>query len=291
MSPPTPAHRADPLERVVFANGRVEVGAFRCPAGRPDFRHAGQIRDRCAFVFPRTAVWIHHAGHRPVACDPGVVVLYNPRQPFTRAMIDPDGDRCEWFAVDTATAAEVVRAVDSADRDCDRAPFPYTHGPSDHGTYLKQRQLFQELDRGVADALTAEETVLTMLARVLALTFAVRTGGRAAAGITRRERDAVRHVRARLAARFRENVSLGELAADAGLSRFRLCHAFRAVTGLTMHGYRDSLRARAALDPLGAGCGDLTRLALDLGYSSHSHFSERFRKVFGLTPSQARARL
>ena len=47
-----------PLERVVFANGRVEVGAFRCPAGRPDFRDAGQIRDRCAYVFPRTAVWI-----------------------------------------------------------------------------------------------------------------------------------------------------------------------------------------------------------------------------------------
>lgn len=282
----------DPLERVVFANGRVEVGAFRCPARRPDFRDAGQIRDRCVFVFPRTAVWIRHDGHRPLPCDPGVVVLYNPRQPFTRAPIDPDGDRCEWFAVDTATASEVVHALDRGDPDCDRAPFPFTHGPSDDATYLQQRQLFHDLDRGLTDALAAEETVLALLARVLALTYEVRRGVRAApAAPTRTEREAARLVRARLAARFREPVALDELAADAGLSRFRLCRAFRATTGATMHGYRDSLRARAALDPLGQGCSDLTQLALDLGYSSHSHFTERFRKVFGLTPSQARARL
>jgi AraC-like DNA-binding protein len=32
----------------------------------------------------------------------------------------------------------------------------------------------------------------------------------------------------------------------------------------------------------------LTRLALDLGYSSHSHFTASFRRAFGLTPSAAR---
>ena len=286
------AEARDPLERVVFGNGRVEVGAFRCPADRPDFRHASPIGDRCVFVFPRTAVWIQHDGHRPLACDPGVVVMYNPLQPYTRAPIDPEGDRCEWFAVDTATAAEVVQALDAAGPPSDRAPFPFTHGHSDDATYLRQRQLFHDLDRGHTDALDAEETVLAMLARVLALTYELRRGGRGAAPApTRTEREACRHVRARLAARFREPVSLGELAADAGLSRFRLCRAFRATTGATLHGTRDSLRARAALDALGRGCPDLTRLALDLGYSSHSHFTARFRRVFGLTPSHARARL
>jgi AraC-like DNA-binding protein len=31
---------------------------------------------------------------------------------------------------------------------------------------------------------------------------------------------------------------------------------------------------------------DLTALALDLGFSSHSHFSAVFRRTFGLTPSR-----
>ena len=33
---------------------------------------------------------------------------------------------------------------------------------------------------------------------------------------------------------------------------------------------------------------DLTELAMDLGFSSHSHFSARFRRAFGLTPSEFR---
>jgi hypothetical protein len=196
------AEAMDPLERVVFGNGRVEVGAFRCPADRPDFRHASPIGDRCVFVFPRTAVWIQHEGHRPLACDPGVVVMYNPLQPYTRAAIDPEGDRCEWFAVDTATAAEMVQALDGGGPLSDRAPFPFTHGHSDDATYLRQRRLFHDLDRGHTDALDAEETVLAMLARVLALTDEVRRGVRGAAPApTRTEREACRHVRARRAGR------------------------------------------------------------------------------------------
>jgi AraC-like DNA-binding protein len=46
------------------------------------------------------------------------------------------------------------------------------------------------------------------------------------------------------------------------------------------------VRLRAALEALPGQ--DLTQLALDLGYSSHSHFSERFRQVYGRTPSEFR---
>jgi hypothetical protein len=33
-------------------------------------------------------------------------------------------------------------------------------------------------------------------------------------------------------------------------------------------------------------CGDLSLLALDLGFHSHSHFSAAFKKTFGQTPTQ-----
>ena len=38
-------------------------------------------------------------------------------------------------------------------------------------------------------------------------------------------------------------------------------------------------------DQLESGGADLTRLALDLGYSSHSHFTSSFRVLFGVPPS------
>jgi AraC family transcriptional regulator len=35
---------------------------------------------------------------------------------------------------------------------------------------------------------------------------------------------------------------------------------------------------------------DLAALALDLGFASHSHFSDAFRRAFGVAPSECRRR-
>jgi AraC-like DNA-binding protein len=90
-----------------------------------------------------------------------------------------------------------------------------------------------------------------------------------------------------LGARYAEDLSLAELARAVGVSRSRLCRAFRRATGTTLHAYRDGLRLRAALEAL-LERDDLTALALDLWYASHSHFGARFRRAFGMTPSEAR---
>jgi len=144
------------VERIVYAGERVEVGAFRCPVEHPDFRDAGQIRDHCVLVFPRTAVRIRHAGQRAFTTDATVAVFYNPQQPFVRERVDPAGDRCEWFALDTETAAEVAAGLDPAAHAA--APFRFTHGPVDAASYYRQRALFQTLARPApADALEIEE--------------------------------------------------------------------------------------------------------------------------------------
>jgi AraC family transcriptional regulator len=62
-------------------------------------------------------------------------------------------------------------------------------------------------------------------------------------------------------------------------------------TGTSLHAHRTDLRLRAALEPLADPRSDLLELALSLGYSSHSHFTEVFRAAFGTTPSDLRSRL
>ena len=51
--------------------------------------------------------------------------------------------------------------------------------------------------------------------------------------------------------------------------------------------YRSQLRLRLGrpLDLLGA-CDDLTQLGLELGFSSHSHFSAAFRQAYGRSPAE-----
>jgi AraC-like DNA-binding protein len=61
----------------------------------------------------------------------------------------------------------------------------------------------------------------------------------------------------------------------------------------SLHAYRTELRLRHALERLLERREHITQIALDLGFSSHSHFTAAFRRAFGLTPSafirQARA--
>ena len=54
------------------------------------------------------------------------------------------------------------------------------------------------------------------------------------------------------------------------------------------HADEERIRLRMALELLRSRRG-LTEIALDLGYTSHSHFTAAFRNYFGITPSRYRA--
>jgi AraC-like DNA-binding protein len=190
-------------------------------------------------------------------------------------------------------ALEVARELDPALEDRPQRPFRFSHGPSDASTYLAQRTLFHALEGGGTPDLDVEERLLALLSGVLRLAYAAGPRGwqPRPGSLSPRERDAVEHARELLALHFHEPLTLGELARAVGLGRYRLCRAFRRAVGTTLHGYREQLRLREGLRSLAGRRADLTAVALDLGYSSHSHFTARFRGVFGATPSQVRSRL
>ncbi len=92
-----------------------------------------------------------------------------------------------------------------------------------------------------------------------------------------------------IASNLDRNVSVRELSRSMRCSPWRLCRAFRRFTGQTITSYRHALRMQVAVERLQQSDTDLTELALELGYSSHSHFTHVFRRHLGITPSQVRA--
>ena len=88
-----------------------------------------------------------------------------------------------------------------------------------------------------------------------------------------------------LAGSLAEPLGLHELAARLSTSPFHLARVFRAQTGYSLHQYRKHLRLRLALERLSESDGALTALAFELGFASHSHFTDSFRREFGLAPS------
>jgi len=105
------------------------------------------------------------------------------------------------------------------------------------------------------------------------------------------DRDIAEAVRELLARCYREDWSLSAMASRVGASVFHLARVFQRRTGLSLHQYRNQLRLRAALEELAGGEADLSGLALSLGFSSHSHFTNVFRRTFGCTPSAYRGDL
>src|ERR1051325_9268095 len=83
-------------------------------------------------------------------------------------------------------------------------------------------------------------------------------------------------------------LTLDEVAAIAGVSRFHLVRAFAAATGLSVMRYVRARRLTEAARALANGAPDILAVALDAEYGSHEAFTRAFRDHFGVTPEAVR---
>lgn len=107
--------------------------------------------------------------------------------------------------------------------------------------------------------------------------------------VSRRHLELVEEVKLAIHKNLEFLPSLGDLARSLGCSTFHLSRTFHRVAGLSLRRYVAQLRVRIAAQRLAAGALNLTELALDLGYADHSHFTNSFRKEWGLSPSRFRS--
>jgi AraC-like DNA-binding protein len=273
--------------RRIYDGAFFSVGQFRRGPKHPNFCGPHQVGGTL-IVFPRTSVTITHAGKEPVLADANTVMFYNDGQVYSRAKLSDKGDLCEWFGFDHQLVADAIRSFDAHvdDRPCE--PFQFTHSPSDTTSYLLQRLVVDHiLANQQPDTLLIEETVMRILNRVIENNYRQR-GVPPLMAKTSQELEVVDAIQKILAVRFEQNPSLEQIAAQLNYSPFYLCRIFRKHTRQSIRQYLNQLRLRTALDYVTQANTDLTRLALGLGFASHSHFTEAFRKTFGTPPSALR---
>ena len=274
-------------ERLLAATDDVRVGTFRCPVGHPDFATAGAI-EGYTVAFPRTAVWIEHADKPAFVADPGRATLYNRGQPYRRRPLAPDGDRVEWFSVSEPLARALVAEFCPAAAAEPGGPFPVPHAPVPAPLYWHQRLVATRIaTRQLHEPLAVEQEVTLVVGAVLRVAFQDRARPLPP---SLPQRELVERVRAVLARDPFARHTVHGLARAVGTSPYHLCRLFRRVTGTTLHDALLELRTRAALEQV-TSAASLSRLAAELGFSSHSHFTAEFRRRFGHPPSRARAEL
>lgn len=91
--------------------------------------------------------------------------------------------------------------------------------------------------------------------------------------------------------RLDQDISLEELSALVGLSRFHFCTAFKAATGQTPHNFLTALRMGRARQLLAERSLAITDIALAVGYQTPSAFTATFRRLARVTPSEFRKAL
>lgn len=90
--------------------------------------------------------------------------------------------------------------------------------------------------------------------------------------------------------RIEARLTLDDLAAEAGLSRFHFVRRFRETTGKTPHRYVLERRVALARRLLDDQKVPITEVALRCGFSSASHLAAQFRRFTGVSPTAYRSR-
>jgi len=280
---------------VLFHGSVVSIADVRCRAGRSPCggeEHAGDHE----LVVTRSGVFVKHtgrAGRHQVVADATRALLLNRHEPYRVSHPAAGGDECTTLAVRDDVLVELVAMHDRTAGDRPGAPFAVGDVPLAPPLLLRFHHLRRRLRSGWSSPLEVEEEALALLDGVVCdghrrrqtRTPAARAGTRRARG------ELVERARAALAVRLEARLSLAALAAAVGCSPFHLARTFRASTGSSVHQYQLRLRLSLALDRLADGAHNLSALALDLGFASHSHFATVFRRTFGATPSAFRRAL
>ena len=101
----------------------------------------------------------------------------------------------------------------------------------------------------------------------------------------RRDRAIVDSTLAAIHRRFRDRLTVDDLAAAAGLSPFQLIRQFKRVTGMPPHAHLIRARLDAALRLLQHDVS-LADAALASGFYDQSALTHAFKRTFGITPGQ-----
>lgn len=237
-----------PYVRPVFRGALTRVTEVTCRMPR-GVRGPEHHAEAPEIVLPRQGAVTLHRGRRATTADPSTAVVFRGRYRLSHPT------------------------------DCGDRSLAIRLAPDLHEEAIGEAHVLQPSHRlrvsMAARAVRDEETALLLVAAI-------------ADAPVLRATPRIEQVRELLAAQPTERWTLSRIGRTVHCSPYHLARQFRAATGQTIAGYLLGLRLALALDRIERGEDDLARLAAELGFSGHSHLTERFRHAYGSTPSEVR---
>jgi AraC-like DNA-binding protein len=230
-------------------------------------------------VFPYRGVYVRHLGHDQAVAEANQVLFFNATEGYRISHPVRGGDASLSLVISEPLLREL--APSTFLRDSATLAFRHQRRRIDARAQVLVALLGHSLRHNIAESLEAESLALTLVQRALGL----RTTHAAGASVGRQL--LVDRAKLVLTSDLARRWALAEIATEVRCSPVYLTQVFQQVEGLPLYRYQLQLRLARALDLLAKEL-DLTTLSLDLGFSSHSHFSAAFRQAYGRSPSEFR---
>jgi AraC family transcriptional regulator len=244
-------------------------------------RHRGA--EECAsathLVFTYRGVYARHVGQEQVVADANHVLFFNAGESYRISHPIGGSDASLSLMLSDEILHELApksivshRDIASFRRQCQRI---------DPRAQALAALLRHSLHNGAIEPLEAESLALTLAGRSLG----PRTSH--APRATHAARRLADRVKVLLAGDLSRRWTLADIAAEIRGSPVYLTQVFRRVEGVPLYRYHLRLRLARALDLI-TSFDDLSALAAELGFTSHSHFTSAFRRTYGHSPSAFR---
>ncbi|HEV2443585.1 MAG TPA: AraC family transcriptional regulator [Steroidobacteraceae bacterium] len=228
-------------------------------------------------VFPYRGTYVRHVGRDNAVADANQLVLFSRGEAYRVSHPIAGGDACLSLALEEGLLWELVPK--GYLRPGDDLAFRMQRVRIDPRAQALVSLLRHGLTRAIAEPLQAETLVLTLVRRAL--------GERTSRppGSTYGRQRLVDRAKLAISSNPARRWKLAEIAAEVGVSPVYLTQSFQQVEGLPLYRYQLRCRLARALDLLHE-YDDLSALALDLGFSTHSHFTSAFRQLYGRPPAE-----
>lgn len=245
-------------------------------------RSATECATSTAIVFPYRGLFTRHLGRDDAIGEANQALFFNAGQGYSISHPVPGGDACLSLSLDDELMREIVPA--SKITSGPDIAFREQRARIDPSVQAIAAMLRHGLRSGSMEPLHGETLALTLIRSAV-------VDGR----LPDRRRSVGKHKlvdRAKIAlmADPGRRWTLAAIGKEVGCSPIYLTQLFQQVEGMPLYRYQLRLRLAKAMQDL-ERYDDLTTLALDLGFSSHSHFSTMFRATFGDNPSSFRSKI
>jgi AraC-like DNA-binding protein len=259
----TPTQDAEPAWHSPHLEIREVFGGVNL---EPDRRHRIFLPTRGAFVFRS------HDEHRVVADAVHIFVV----APGRRFEVGPLGQACQARGLLVTPSEQLIQSLPTLNPIWWNLRSPYRVAKMPHQALLHANRIH------VLAKLGDQSPPAEIAAELVRLAFAAAPLPRAA-----QSSPVIDKIKIQIHDNCHQRSALQDLAAEAGKSCSLLTQMFTRSQGLPLYQYQLNVRLGAALAEL-VHCQSITDIAYGAGFSSHSHFTARFKRTFGMNPSQCR---